>query len=70
MVLMVPIIGYTNPAPTEARTSRTWRVKSLGTPFTFGSALRLAQILKPSVPYYIYYINVTLNHYTKLNQYT
>jgi hypothetical protein len=32
IVLIVPISGYTNPAPTLARTSRTVSLKPLGTP--------------------------------------
>eukprot|EP00960_Hanusia_phi_P029210 747837-Hanusia_phi.AAC.2 len=34
IVLIVPMIGYTNPAPTLARTSRTGRVNPVGTPLT------------------------------------
>ena len=32
IVLIVPMMGYTNPAPTLARTSRTGRTKPVGTP--------------------------------------
>src|SRR6185437_4440147 len=37
MVRISPQIGYTNPAPAEARTSRTGRVHPVGAPFSAGS---------------------------------
>ena len=33
IVLISPQIGYTNPAPIEARTSRTGNVQPVGAPF-------------------------------------
>ena len=36
MVRMSPQIGYTKPAPTEARTSRTGRVQPVGAPLRAG----------------------------------
>ncbi len=32
-----PQIGYTKPAPTDARTSRTGRIQPVGAPFSAGS---------------------------------
>src|SRR4249920_1882124 len=37
MVRISPQIGYTNPAPTEARTSRTGSVQPVGAPLSEGS---------------------------------
>src|SRR5262249_53074645 len=37
MVRVSPQIGYTNPAPTEARTSRTGSVQPVGAPLSAGS---------------------------------
>src|SRR5215470_5744498 len=37
MVRISPQIGYTNPAPTEARTSRTGSVQPVGAPLSVGS---------------------------------
>ena len=37
MVRISPQIGYTNPAPTEARTSRTGSVHPVGAPLSEGS---------------------------------
>ena len=37
MVRMSPQMGYTKPAPTEARTSRTGKVHPVGAPFNDGS---------------------------------
>ena len=37
MVRISPQIGYTNPAPTEARTSRTGSVQPVGAPLSDGS---------------------------------
>jgi hypothetical protein len=37
MVRMSPQIGYTNPAPTEARTSRTGSRQPVGAPLSDGS---------------------------------
>ena len=37
MVRMSPQIGYTKPAPTDARTSRTGSVQPVGAPFSDAS---------------------------------
>ena len=37
MVRISPQIGYTNPAPTDALTSRTGNVQPVGAPFNVGS---------------------------------
>ncbi len=45
MVLIFPSKAYRNPAPTEARTSRTGMRKPLGAPYSAGSWLRLRWVL-------------------------